>query len=205
VQLPVVRKDFLVDPYQVWEARAAGAAAVLLIAAALRFEDLKGLLAACAQAGVTALVEVHQIGEVEPAVDAHAAAGEGRLVLGVNARDLTNLAVDPGRFEAVRAAVPDDALVVSSSGRLLQGRDQIRSWVQDQVERSQREEAGPRYQQGTKLSWPGKVYRDDWQQMGISPLEVTQDAIIREGKIHFFNTSFTPESAAQFQAARKKH
>jgi hypothetical protein len=106
--------------------------------------------------------------------------------------------------EAVLQQFADDALVVSSSGRLLRGRDQIRSWVQDQVERSQREEAGPRYQQGTKLSWPGKVYRDDWQQMGISPLEVTQDAIIREGKIHFFNTSFTPESAARFQAARKK-
>lgn len=73
------------------------------------------------------------------------------------------------------------------------------------MERSQREEAGHRYQQGTKLSSPGKVDRDDWQQMGISPLEVTQDAIIREGKIHFLNTSFTPESAARFQAARKKH
>jgi hypothetical protein len=106
--------------------------------------------------------------------------------------------------DAVLQQFADDALVVSSSGRLLQGRDQLRSWVQDQVERRQREEAGPRYQQGTKLSWPGKVYRDDWQQMGISPLEVTQDAIIREGKIHFFNTSFTPESAARFQAARKK-
>jgi hypothetical protein len=83
--------------------------------------------------------------------------------------------------EAVLQQFAGDALVVSSRGWLLSGRDQIRSWVQDQVERSQREEAGPRYQQGTKRSWPGKVYRDDWQQMGISPLEVTQDAIIREG------------------------
>jgi hypothetical protein len=48
-------------------------------------------------------------------------------------------------------------------------------------------------------------WRSCWQQMGIAPLEVTQDAIIREGKIHFFNTSFTPASAARFQAARKKH
>ena len=63
--------------------------------------------------------------------------------------------------DAVLQQFADDALVVSSSGRLLQGRDQIRSWVQDQVERRQREEAGPSYQQGTKLSWPGKVYRDD--------------------------------------------
>jgi hypothetical protein len=73
------------------------------------------------------------------------------------------------------------------------------------VERSQREDAGPRYQQGARLSWPGKVSRDDWQQMGISPLTVTQDAIIRAGKIYFFNTRLTPESAARFQAARKKN
>jgi len=72
------------------------------------------------------------------------------------------------------------------------------------VERGQREEAGPRYMQGSKLSWPGKVYREDWQKLGISPLEVTQDAIIQGGKIKFFNTTFTPESAARFQAARKK-
>ena len=107
--------------------------------------------------------------------------------------------------DAVLQQCADDALVVSSSGRLLKGRDQVRSWVQDQVERSQGEEAGPRYQQGTKRSWPGKVSRGDWQQMGISPLEVTQDAIIQEGKIHRLNTSFTPESAARFQAARKQN
>jgi len=58
--------------------------------------------------------------------------------------------------------------------------------------------------QGAKLSWPGKVHRDDWQKMGISPLDVTQDAIIRAGRITFFNTTFTPESAARFQAASKK-
>jgi hypothetical protein len=120
----------------------------------------------------------------------------------LNARETALLARD---VEAVLQRFADDALVVTSSGRLLRRRAQIRSWVQDQVERSQRDEAGRRYQRGTKLSWPGKVYRDDWQQMGISPLEVTQDAIIREGKIHSFNTSFTPESAARFQAARKKH
>ena len=49
-----------------------------------------------------------------------------------------------------------------------------------------------------------RLPQDDWQQMGISPLEVTQDAIIRAGKLRFFNTTFTPESAARFQAARKK-
>jgi hypothetical protein len=107
--------------------------------------------------------------------------------------------------EAVLQRFTDDALVVTFGGRLLRGRDQIGSWVQDQVRRGQREEADPRYQSGTKLSWPGKVYRDDWQQVGISPLEVTQDAIIREGESHFFNTRLTPESTTRFEAARKRN
>ena len=77
-------------------------------------------------------------------------------------------------------------------------------WVQDQVDRQQREEAGPRQIQGNKLSWPGKVYRDDWQKLGVSPLDVTQDAIIESGKIKFFSTTFTPESWVRLDAARKK-
>lgn len=98
----------------------------------------------------------------------------------------------------------DDAMVVTSSGRIFVGREQIKTWVQDQIERGQREEAGQRYMQGEKLSWPGKVHREDWQKMGVSPLDVTQDAIVRGGKIKFFNTTFTAESAARFDAARKK-
>jgi len=133
-----------------------------------------------------------------PRVDAQSAEGEEVL----KARETALLARD---VEAVLQLFTDDALVVTSSGRLLMGRDQIRSWVQDQVERGQREEAGPRYLQGTKLAWPGKVYRDDWQKVGISPLDVTQDALLRDGKIRFFNTTFTPESAARFEAARKKN
>lgn len=107
-------------------------------------------------------------------------------------------------LNAVLNLFADDALVVTSSGRIFIGREQIRNWVQDQVERGQREEAGARYFQGAKLSWPGKVYRDDWEKMGISPLDVTQDAIVRDSKIRFFSTTFAPESAARFQAARKK-
>jgi Domain of unknown function (DUF4440) len=133
-----------------------------------------------------------------PRTEAQSAEGEAVL----KARETALLARD---VEAVLQLFADDAVVVTSSGRFLMGRDQIRGWVQDQVERGQREEAGPRYLQGAKLSWPGKVSRDDWQQLGISPLEVTQDALLRDGKISFFNTSFTPESAARFQAARKKH
>jgi hypothetical protein len=59
--------------------------------------------------------------------------------------------------------------------------------------------------QGNKLSWAGKVYRDDWHKLEVSPLDVTQDAIIEGGKIKFFNTTFTPESATRLQAARKKN
>lgn len=95
--------------------------------------------------------------------------------------------------------------MVSSSGRLLIGKEQIRLWVQDQIDRRQREEAGPRQVQGNKLSWAGKVYREDWQQLGVSPLDVNQDAIVQGGKIRFFNTTFTPESGARSQAARKKN
>lgn len=136
---------------------------------------------------------------IETATLAYAQSAEGESVL--KAREAALSARD---LDAVLNLFADDALVVTSSGRIFTGREQIRSRVQDQVERGQREEAGPRYIQGAKLSWPGKVYRDDWQKMGISPLDVTQDAIIQGGKVKFFNTTFTPESAARFQAARKK-
>jgi len=107
-------------------------------------------------------------------------------------------------LDSVLGLFADDAVVVTSSGRLLIGKAQVRVWVQDQLERQQREEAGPRQAQGNKLSWAGKVYRDDWQKLGVSPLEVTQDAIVDGGKIKFLNTTFTPESGAKLQAARKK-
>lgn len=64
--------------------------------------------------------------------------------------------------EAVLQLFAENALVVTSSGRIFIGREQIKIWVQDQTERAQRDEAGPRYQQSAKLSWPGKVYREDW-------------------------------------------
>jgi hypothetical protein len=125
---------------------------------------------------------------------------EGEAVL--NARETALLARD---VDVVPQGFADNALVVTSSRGFLRGHDQIKSWVQDQVELGQRDEAGPQYQQGAKLSWRGKVSRDDWQKMGISPLDVTQDTLLRDGKIRFFDTNFTPESAARFEAARKKH
>jgi indole-3-glycerol phosphate synthase len=110
VDLPVLRKDFVTSPYQVWEARAWGADAVLLIVAALDPPSLRDLLAEVAAAGLDALVEVHTVPEAEAA----AAAGAG--LVGVNARDLATLEVDPGRFAAVRQALPGGTVLVAESG-----------------------------------------------------------------------------------------
>ena len=113
----MLRKDFVVDAYQVWEARAAGAAAVLLIVAALEDGVLADLHRVAAEADLDVLVEAHDADEVRRATAAHVAAGTGRrLVLGINARDLATLSVDRGRFAALAAAAPDGALVVAESG-----------------------------------------------------------------------------------------
>ena len=112
-------------------------------------------------------------------------------------------ALAAGNLDAILNLFADDVVVVTSSGRFLIGKEQVRGWSQDQVDRRQREEAGSQYIQGNKLSWTGKVYREDWHKLGVSPLEVTQDAIIQGGKIKFFNTTFIPASAARLQAARK--
>jgi indole-3-glycerol phosphate synthase len=109
VDLPVLRKDFVTTPYQVWEARAWGADAVLLIVAALEETALRALLAEAAAAGLDALVEVHTVAEA-------AAAAAGAALVGVNARDLATLEVDPGRFAAVRDALPGGAVLVAESG-----------------------------------------------------------------------------------------
>jgi indole-3-glycerol phosphate synthase len=108
--LPVLRKDFVLDPWQVWEARAAGADAVLLIVAALADADLRGLLATAREAGLDALVEVHDRAELDRAL----AAG-GRLV-GVNSRDLRTLTVSLETALALAPGLPDDVVAVAESG-----------------------------------------------------------------------------------------
>jgi indole-3-glycerol phosphate synthase len=110
VDLPVLRKDFVTCAYQVWEARAWGADAVLLIVAALDPPSLRDLLEEAATAGLDALVEVHTVPEAEMA------AAAGATLVGVNARDLATLEVDPGRFAAVRQAVPAGTVLVAESG-----------------------------------------------------------------------------------------
>jgi len=108
--LPVLRKDFVVDAWQVWEARAAGADAVLLIAAALEDDALKQLLAVAGEAGLEALVEVHDRGELDRALSA-----EARIV-GVNNRDLKTMEVSLDTALSVAAAIPDGVVAVVESG-----------------------------------------------------------------------------------------
>jgi indole-3-glycerol phosphate synthase len=108
--VPVLRKDFVVDPYQIVEARAYGADAVLLIVAALDDAALAELLAATADWGMDALVEVHDECEMERA------AAVGAKVVGINNRDLKSFAVDLGVTERLAQFAPDDAVIVAESG-----------------------------------------------------------------------------------------
>ncbi|MFJ9041563.1 indole-3-glycerol phosphate synthase TrpC [Streptomyces sp. NPDC102406] len=110
VTAPVLRKDFVVDPYQVWEARAHGADLVLLIVAALEQPLLADLVALATETGLTALVETHDEAEAERALAA------GARVVGVNARDLRTLRVDPSTFGRVVPWLPDDVVRVAESG-----------------------------------------------------------------------------------------
>jgi indole-3-glycerol phosphate synthase len=108
--LPLLRKDFVVDEYQLLEARAAGADAVLLIVAALERERLQELMAVASDLGMDSLVEVHDEDEVEAAVDA------GAEVLGINNRDLHSLEVDLDTTFRLLADVPAGTVVVAESG-----------------------------------------------------------------------------------------
>jgi indole-3-glycerol phosphate synthase len=106
----VLRKDFVVDEYQLAEARAAGADAVLLIAAALDDRTLRALYAACATWGLEALVETHDPVEAERAV------AVGATIIGVNHRDLRTFEVDMDLAVGLRARIPSDRVMVAESG-----------------------------------------------------------------------------------------
>jgi indole-3-glycerol phosphate synthase len=110
VQIPVLRKDFIVGTYQVHEARAHGADLILLIVAALDQNTLMGLLERAESLGMTALVEVHTEDEASRAVDA------GATVIGVNARNLRTLEVDRSAFERIAPGLPSTVLKVAESG-----------------------------------------------------------------------------------------
>lgn len=110
VSVPVLRKDFLSTDFQLLEARAAGADAVLLIVAALADADLRQLLGRSRELGLAALVEVHDEQELTRAVDA------GASIIGVNSRDLSTLEVDTGTFDRLASRLPSDVVAVAESG-----------------------------------------------------------------------------------------
>jgi indole-3-glycerol phosphate synthase len=108
--IPVLRKDFIVDPIQVAEARIAGADAVLLIAAILEDTTLDACLEAVRRAGIEALVEVHTEVELTRAV------ASGATLVGVNNRNLSDLSTDLGTFARLRKLLPEGILCVAESG-----------------------------------------------------------------------------------------
>jgi indole-3-glycerol phosphate synthase len=110
VRVPVLRKDFVVSSYQLWEARAYGADLVLLIVAALEQNALVSLVERAVSLGLVPLVEVHTRDQLDRALDARA------TVLGVNARDLATLEVDRGVFARLAPAIPEGIIKIAESG-----------------------------------------------------------------------------------------
>lgn len=110
VSIPILRKDFVVSEYQVLEAKAAGADAILLIVAALTPQELRSLAASAARWGLDALVEVHNAEELSIALEA------GAAIIGVNNRNLRTLTVDVAASETLIARIPKAVVSVSESG-----------------------------------------------------------------------------------------
>ena len=110
VQLPVLVKDFIVDPYQVFEARAAGADAVLLISRILTEDTLTSLIELTRTLGMQSLVEVHSAEDVEKALLA------GAPIIGINNRDLDTLQVSRDTTRNLIGVIPQEAIIVSESG-----------------------------------------------------------------------------------------
>ncbi len=110
VDVPVLRKDFVISSYQLWEARAYGADLVLLLAVALDQNALVSLVERAESIGLTPLVECHTESEVDRALDA------GARIVGINARDLKTLQVDRSTFARLAPRVPDGVVRVAESG-----------------------------------------------------------------------------------------
>ena len=123
VDTPVLRKDFIVEPYQLVEARAAGADLALLIVAALDDDLLRRLYDQAGELGLTVLVEVHDEPETERAV------ALGAELIGVNARNLRTLAVDVDTFGRLAPLIPDDRVKVAESG--ITGAADVRRFVRE--------------------------------------------------------------------------
>jgi indole-3-glycerol phosphate synthase len=110
VSVPVLRKDFIVSSYQLWEARAHGADMALLIVAALEQNALVSLVERAVSIGLVPLVEVHTRAELDRAIDA------GATVLGINARNLATLEVDRRVFASLAPRVPEGVVKIAESG-----------------------------------------------------------------------------------------
>lgn len=108
--LPILRKDFVTDPFEIAEARAHGADAVLLIVAALEAAELRRLVAVAKSRGIAALVEVHDEAQTAAALEA------GATAIGVNHRDLRTFVVDLALTERLRKLIPSDVVLVAESG-----------------------------------------------------------------------------------------
>ncbi|MEO8973924.1 MAG: indole-3-glycerol phosphate synthase TrpC, partial [Ktedonobacteraceae bacterium] len=110
VSVPVLRKDFIIDEYQVYETRAWGADAILLICAILDDTQLHHLLTVAHQQGMRCLVEVHN------AVEAQRAVAAGAMIIGVNSRDLVTFSMNPHLIRELRKLIPADRVIVAESG-----------------------------------------------------------------------------------------
>lgn len=117
-RVPAMRKDFLVDPYQVAEARLAGAGGILIIVRMLQRRELDALIDAAAKLGLFVLIETFDEADIRVATDLLAAHGgrKVRLLVGINSRDLVTLKVVPGRLEELVAKLPGDVPRVAESG-----------------------------------------------------------------------------------------
>ena len=118
VTIPMLRKDFTVDEYQIYQAKCMGADAVLLICAILDAQSIRRYIALCDRLGMSALVEAHDAAELAAAVSA------GARIIGVNNRNLKDFSVDTGNSKRLRALAPEGVLFVSESG--IQSADDVR-------------------------------------------------------------------------------
>jgi indole-3-glycerol phosphate synthase len=119
VHIPVLRKDFIIDPYQIYEAKLLGAQAVLLICALLDTETLSSFIAIANGLCIDCLVEIHNEQEAEEALNA------GARIIGINNRDLTTFTVDTGLTSRLRKFIPPSVLTVSESG--IKSADDVRA------------------------------------------------------------------------------
>jgi indole-3-glycerol phosphate synthase len=108
--LPVIRKDFVLDEKQIWESKAAGADAMLLIAAILEESKLRDLYTLCYELGMESLVEVHTMEELDKTMKI------GAEIIGINNRNLKSFGVDNSTFSSIANHIPEDKIVVAESG-----------------------------------------------------------------------------------------